>query len=101
MLGKDVMLCGGDVIERCQDNRSFQRDITVKVSSPCDVIRVSLETAGKKWPISKCPYRVEDLVQDQNVSWNDRASLKFSSAQEKPHSWTGVDTRVSQYLSFY
>ncbi|KAK2679058.1 hypothetical protein RAB80_004239 [Fusarium oxysporum f. sp. vasinfectum] len=91
-------LCGDMDIELCQGGYSFERHMTVKISSPSDVIDLSLENMRGSWPISKCPYQIEDLIRDQSLDYptNPPDTLPFDGNSQ---TWADAETELSQFLN--
>ncbi|EXL64472.1 hypothetical protein FOPG_19264 [Fusarium oxysporum f. sp. conglutinans race 2 54008] len=91
-------LCGDMDIELCQGGYSFERQITVKISSPSDVIDLSLENMRGSWPISKCPYQIEDLIRDQSLDCptNPHDTLPFDGSSQ---TWADAETELGQFLN--
>lgn len=60
-------LCTESVMRRCQQNMPFLRRLKLEAMSPDTAIRVELSWAHCRQSISKCPYKLADLVGDQGL----------------------------------
>ena len=60
--------CTEDVLRRCSSGQPFSRSFVVHALSPDTRIAVGLNyTDGRTLSLSKCPYRLKDLVADQDL----------------------------------
>ncbi|KAH7123410.1 hypothetical protein B0J13DRAFT_455740 [Dactylonectria estremocensis] len=61
-------LCTEESMQNCQNNQPFIRELQIKASSNTTQIRALIDGSdGKKHSISKCPYQIIQLIEDQGL----------------------------------
>ena len=60
-------LCTEDVLSRCQSYGPFIREIRVEALSTDTKINIDMDGDDGRYSISKCPYRISDLIRDQGL----------------------------------
>ncbi|KAF4468234.1 Vitamin B6 biosynthesis [Fusarium albosuccineum] len=89
-------LCTEDLIHQCENRQPFMKELLVEVMSADDNITIQLESAGGKYPVSGCPYKVQDLIKDQGLDLPlGRQEREHSTV---PRSVTGVEEETQKLL---
>lgn len=85
-----IPLCTPSILEACKRGCSFSRNICLRVCSPESTLNVQLQGPNRPWcGISKCPYRLKSLIQDQGLNCvfgrNDHQWPVFQGQKSKSH----------------
>lgn len=63
-----TILCTEESMQKCQNNQPFTRELKIEASSNTTRIRALIDGSdGKKYNISKCPYPIRQLIEDQGL----------------------------------
>ncbi|KAH7268721.1 hypothetical protein B0J15DRAFT_579026 [Fusarium solani] len=63
----EIELCTDDVVRRCRNEEPFMRELLIGVSSPGDSITIQLQAGSGRYYVSRCPYKIKDLIKDQGL----------------------------------
>ncbi|RSL64912.1 hypothetical protein CEP53_003875 [Fusarium sp. AF-6] len=60
----ETELCTDDVVRCCRNEEPFMRELLIGVSSPGDSITIQLQAGSGRYYVSRCPYKIKDLIKD-------------------------------------